>query len=299
MTATVVAEPTKLFSQEVIVANEYRLRLERTATEEAESITGTVPPSWDFGDWRVDEPGHENSRPSCAEVEQACSKAIGFAVEIDTMDTVAPQDRPKESEITIHFARKREPDGTPAAPPEEDERDKEVRLKDQRDKKIRAAAAHVKKLRQLAKRCKAEAKTAKKDWEAADAAVKEAQEVLENIIDGKDRSLFPPPPVDDHQPGKNGWHQPAPSSVGAEPRDNPDPIEVLKEFGLTDAIIEKLKKADIHTIGQLVRFQEQKGLEGHSAPLTTIKGIKGATLEKLDNACAAYWAARGKTVEAG
>jgi hypothetical protein len=70
-----------------------------------------------------------------------------------------------------------------------------------------------------------------------------------------------------------------------------------KEHGLTEAILKKLDDADLHTMGDLVRYQEAKGREHHAAPLATIKGIKGGTIEKIDNACQEFWRRRGVTRE--
>lgn len=298
MTATATAEPTKPFAAEVIVAGGYRLKLERTATEDAEKITGTVPPSWDFGDWRAGGTDHEPSKPSAAEIEDACSKAIGFAIEIDLMSQVAPTDRPKESVIEIHFTRKKDAEGQPEPPPAESDEAKELRMANKKAKRIYDQNKAIRRMIRERDRAEAEAESAKKRVKSMDADIEEMRLELSDLIEGRTNNLFD---RDDKPKAEtNGQHKPSLPPVGAatDPRDNPDPIDVLLQYGLTEAILKKLKAADIPTMGALVRFSENQGLEGHSAPLTVIKGIKGATLEKLDNACAAYWAARGATVQA-
>lgn len=75
-------------------------------------------------------------------------------------------------------------------------------------------------------------------------------------------------------------------------------ISVLgKEHGLTEYVLKLLADADLKTLGDLTRYQEVHGQDGHAAPLTKIRGLKNKASEQIDNACAEFWRRRGVTRE--
>jgi len=105
MSAATEAKP--LFSKGIVVADHFRLQLVRTVAEDGdEEIIGTVPATWDFGDWRRDEPDAGKNgplHPHPAAILKDCSREIGFDLVYRELDDGV--DYADDGTITLTFER--------------------------------------------------------------------------------------------------------------------------------------------------------------------------------------------------
>lgn len=132
---------------------------------------------------------------------------------------------------------------------------------------------------------KAEAKDKLKGLkEAVDAAWQELDDLIRESKEGIG-PLFP-------RNGTNG-EAPAPARSMILPPGTADDQswrEVkLHTLKISEALLKILEKADLHTIGDLQRFVQEKSGHGHTDPIATIKGIGPAKAEQITAALDAFW----------
>lgn len=297
---TTATKPERLFKRKIELAPNARFTLIREDDDGAESIFGLVPAGQEFGSWK---PGADELWPAADEVQTAASELLGFPVEVDG---IKAQD---DGSVKIAFVRAAEKpadaqNGEPPAaqapadqveakpldpPTKGHASDEEVRRQHLWEKRIKTARKKVAEAIREQASAESEMEEARGRVKSAKASLDQAMVNLCDAVDGKPHQEQLP------FPSENG----AKPAAGAAPaQDDSWKATLLAELGLSDAILKKLADAELTTVGQLQTYVEKKGQEGYSVPLTTIKGIKGATLEKIDAAMQEFWAKRGQSEQA-
>jgi hypothetical protein len=145
--------------------------------------------------------------------------------------------------------------------------------------------------------CEAEEEVqAKEDvWEARKEDAKEAKDAFDAAVN-RLRKLIRSANEDDTPLFRRNGHAngtPAPASDQAKPDESWKDVPLAEALeGIKPAVLEKLKGAELETVGQLQAFTEKSGLYGNSDPLTTIKGIGPETATKIADALGAFWERR-------
>ncbi len=146
--------------------------------------------------------------------------------------------------------------------------------------------------------CKAEREVQELEtvWEARKEDAKEAKDAFDEAVLRLRHLIQSAEEDEESMPlfNKNGQASPAPAVADAEALDESWKRVPLSEAleGISAAVLQKLKDAELETVGDLQAFIERVGQNGYSDPLGTIKGIGAATAQKVADALEAFWKRR-------
>ena len=292
--------PQKPFHKPIIVAEHFKLDLKREDLDGAELITGRAVKSIDFGDWREAGGG---TNPSPTDVERDVGLALGGQVRLvsriteadgamvakfqrieavdklqqlpQSVDKVVPVNRLAKALAKVEAEN---PSGLQIEVATGHPTDSDALARIQKQQGV-VAGAHF-----AARVAKASAKSAKATWET------ECEKLHEMIELTKSEQNLP-------------LVKRAEASANGKPKEDESwKKEPLKGLGLKPGVLKLLTDGELAdgthigwtTVGELAAFVDKKGKAGILAPLTLIKGLKGAKLEQVDEAMIAFWKRRGE-----